>query len=186
MVSQEENHQELKPVEMAAAVIRENSKEARLTHLDSFLEEPHSFDAQVVEALPEELAREEYADIKEIKGAQTRYYYDSQDITDNYARMLAMVEDKDLLKLVAETVRHESKTYPRPTTIKLFTLAPFHLDHKTIEGLIKELAKRQEYEDIQEVKASNGAIYLYSDRLMKKAQAASIAEWTEVLRFENP
>ncbi|MGD9567737.1 MAG: hypothetical protein AB7V48_05365 [Sedimentibacter sp.] len=32
----------------------------------------------------------------------------------------------------------------------------------------------EEYNDIQEVKASNNAMYLYSDKFMKKALAASI------------
>lgn len=187
MENQEQNNTVIEPVEIIAAEIRKNAKAIKLTRLDDFFQGPHNMSQEILEQALKELESDEgFNDIKHIEGSSTRYFYCDNDITDNYAKMLAMVEDKDLFKMIAETVRHESKTYPRPTAIKLFTFPPFSLEANQMPDLLRQLKGREEYKDIQEVKASNGAIYLYSNGLMTKAQAASIAEWTEVLRFENP
>lgn len=182
-----EEEREIPPEEMIAETIREQSREVRLMRIEEFYAEPYSLAVEVVqEALNKFETEAVYGDIQRIPGAKTLYLYSTTHIRENYAMMLARVEEKDMFKTIAETVRHESKTYPRTTNIKLFTVAPFNFKREEILDVIQELEKRPEYEDIKQVKASNGAICLYSEKYLTKARAAAMTEWDEVERFENP
>lgn len=174
-------------IESMGWFIRDKSFEGKVCNAEDFLEEPFLLDIdEVLNNIKELKTREDFKDIYTIKGESAIYLFSEKYVTHNYANMLVMVEERDLLKLIAESVRNESKTYPRPTTIKLFTLRPFNLSKEDIEHVLEELKKREEYGDIKETKTSNGVLYLYSDKYMTKAHAASLAEWVEVERYENP
>lgn len=170
-----------------AELIRRTSSSYKLTKEEDFAAEPISLTGEELkEKIAELLADEEYKDIGEIKGRKGNYYYSEKYMVRNYAILLARIEDRDLLALIAETVRDESKTYPRPTDLKLFYEHPFNLTKNVLEEAVKRLGEDPRFPDIRQTKCSNGAIYLYSDLYMHPDQAAAQAEWLEVLIHENP
>ena len=167
--------------------IRDKSYENILTNAEDFLEEPFSLEVEEILSMIDELkSREEFSDICVKKGAETIYLFSEENITKNYANMMIMVEEKDLFKLVSETVREESRIYPRPTDSRLFLRQPFNLTKDEFVQILVELKKKEEYGDIQESRASNKALYLYSDKYLKKAHADSLTEWIEVEAEQNP
>lgn len=174
-------------IESMGWFIRDKSFEGQVCNAEEFLEEPFFLEVEELITSIEELKeREEFKDIYSKKGSNSLYLFSDKYVTQNYADMLVMVEEKDLLKMVADTVRKESKTYPRPTSSKLFTLRPFNLSKEQFDGVLEQLKKKEEYKDIQESKASNGVLYLYSDEYMTKAHANSLTEWLEVEQRQNP
>ncbi len=167
--------------------IRDRSYEGILTNAEDFIDEPLLMEVEEVLQMIDELkTREEFSDICISKGAEKIYLFSENYITKNYAKMMISVEEKDLLNLIAGTVREESKIYPRPTDVRLFSKAPFNLSKDDFKELYSQLVKKEEYSDIQETRASNNALYIYSDKFMKKAHAASLAEWIEVGAEQNP
>ncbi|MGB4437785.1 MAG: hypothetical protein WBJ13_00880 [Sedimentibacter sp.] len=174
-------------VALMGVFIRDKSYEGCLTNAEDFLDEPLSLEVDEVLPMIDELtAREEFSDICVKKGKEKIYLFSENHMTKNYAKMMISVEEKDLFKIIAETVREESKIYPRPTDARLFNKTPFKLSKEEFNEVYDKLRKKEEYSDIQETRASNNALYLYSERFMKKVRAASLAEWIEVEAGQNP
>lgn len=174
-------------VTLMGTFVRDRSYEGQLTNAEDFLDQPLGFEVDEVLTLIDELkTREEFADICVSKGKEKIYLYSENYITKNYANMMISVEEKDFFKMIAQTVREESRIYPRPTDARLFTKAPFKLSKEEFYEVYKELKKKDEYKDIQETRASNNALYLYSDKYIKKTLAASLTEWIEVEAEQNP
>lgn len=174
-------------VALLGCFIRDKSYESQLTNAEDFLDEPLILEVDEVLPMIDELkAREDFSDICVIKGKEKIYLFSEKHITKNYAKMMISVEERDLFKLIAETVREESKIYPRPTDARLFSKSPFKLSKEEFYKVYEQLKKKEEYQDIQETRASNNALYLYSDKFMKKAHAASLTEWIEVEAEQNP
>lgn len=183
----EEVIEEPDKVTLIGEFIRDRSYEGILTNAEDFIDEPLSLEVEEVLQMIDELKmREEFSDICISKGAERIYLFSENYITKNYAKMMISVAERDLLNLIAETVREESKIYPRPTDVRLFSKAPFNLSKDEFKELYLQLVKKEEYSDIQETRASNNAPYLYSEKFMKKAHAASLAEWIEVGAEQNP
>ncbi len=174
-------------VTQMGTLIRDKSYEGKLTNAEDFLDEPLSLEVdEILPKIDELEAREEFSDICISKGKEKIYLYSDNYITKNYANMMIYVEEKDFFKMIADIVREESRIYPRPTDARLFNKAPFKLSKEQFYEVYKQLINKEEYKDIQEVKASNNALYLYSDKFMKKAHASSLAEWIEVEADQNP
>ncbi len=170
-----------------AILIRDKSYEGILANAEDFLDEPMSLEVENLLEIIEELkAREEFSDICTINGKEKMYLYSEQYMTGKYAKMMVLVEENDLFKTISETVREESRIYPRPTDVRLFGKSPFKLSKEEFAEVYEQLKKNEEYKDIQETRASNNALYLYSDKFMRKAHAASLAEWIEVESEQNP
>ena len=64
-------------------------------------------------------------DIKLMRGSKDVYFFSESLVTHAYAKLLFRSAENDPQRLVAETVRDESSSYPRPTPLSLFTAAPF-------------------------------------------------------------
>lgn len=183
----EEVIEEPDKITLMGEFIRDRSYEGILTNAEDFIDEPLLLEVEEVLQMIDELkTREEFSDICISKGVEKIYLFSENYITKNYAKMMISVAERDLLNLIAETVREESKIYPRPTDVRLFSKAPFNLSKDEFKELYLQLVKKEEYSDIQETRASNNAPYLYSERFMKKAHAASLAEWIEVGAEQNP
>lgn len=174
-------------VALLGCFIRDKSYEGILISAEDLLDEPLSLEVdEVLDMIDELKTREEFSDICVSKGKEKIYLFSENHITKNYAKMMISVEERDLFKMIADTVREESKIYPRPTDVRLFSKAPFKLSKEEFYEVYEQLKKKEEYNDIQEARASNNAMYLYSDRFMKKAHAASLTEWIEVEAEQNP
>jgi hypothetical protein len=128
-----------------------------------------------------------YQDIRQVIGPTgIAYLFSEAYMTANYATILARIEAKDPFTTIVETVREESRAYPRPTKVTLFFEPLFQIEQCQMEPLIETMLRREDYRDIHQVVASNGAVYLYSDRYLKVGQAEYWVEWEEVGRAQNP
>jgi hypothetical protein len=135
-----------------------------------------------------EMARDErYQDVKPLVGPSGKeYLYSETHITRNYAIMLARVGEGTPCSIIAETVREESRTYPRPTKVELFYSPVFDLDRNHMETIIEGTLRNPEYADLEKLVASTGAVYLYSSKYMDHYQAERWIEWEEVGKLNNP
>ena len=61
-------------------------------------------------------------------GAKDTYYYSSANMSDNYAMIAQLIEDKDLCVMVAEMVRFNARVYPSATPLQYFRRSPYGLD----------------------------------------------------------
>jgi hypothetical protein len=169
--------------------VREDSRgSAKLTPVD-FLGTLFSNQetGKVHDVLAEMMNVDEYKAIQSVViSTGDEFLYSDKYITRNYARILARVQTNDPLAIIAETVREESKIYPRPTNIELFRERLFNIDPNDLEAQITQLGERPEYNDIKLIHASTGARYLYSVLYMSEDHARSLVEWEEVGRYDNP
>jgi hypothetical protein len=125
-------------------------------------------------------------DIKLMRGVRDVYYFSDLHITEKYAKHLFRLLERDPVRLVADTVRDESRSYPRPTAVSLFLEAPFNMSPEEFEAVLTEIAGNPDTADIGKITASNGALYLYSTQFLTAAHAESLAEWIEVEQWKNP
>jgi hypothetical protein len=130
---------------------------------------------------------ERYKDLKLVSNSRgSRYFYSEDHMTATYATVLARAEANDPLGTIAATVREDSRIYPRPTSLGTFSAPIFNMDVRELQRYSEEIASRPEYADIKIARASNGAIYLYSEQFLDPDWARSTVEWEEVGKYENP
>lgn len=186
-VEEIEDEEEKDILTLVYEYIRDKSQRLQLSNAEDLLEEPFELEAEeTIELINELKEREEFNDVRIVKRDSAIFLYSVDFISNNYAKFMIMVEEKDLFKLIANTVREESKTYPRPTGIKLFTHEPFKLTRDDLIELLKQMEDMDEYKDIKQVKTSNAKLYLYSEEFMTRQHANSLAEWIEVDKKNNP
>ena len=114
-----------------------------------------------------------------------RYYYSSQDMTQGYASML-LQKQGDPARLIAEVVRENSASYPRPVPLDMFTRPPFDLTREQVLDCLERMAGREEYRDIASTTTSASTIFLYSTLHLEPEHASMLAEWFDVGQGENP
>jgi hypothetical protein len=128
-----------------------------------------------------------YSDVKLISNSKgTKYLYCAYHMTATYAMVLSRAEANDPIGTIAATVRDESRIYPRPTRLGMFSAPVFNIDPSRIETYAREIVKDPAYPDIKLAEASNGALYLYSDLYVDARWVRSTIEWEEVEQFSNP
>jgi len=125
-------------------------------------------------------------DIRMMRGTLDTYYFSDRSITESYAKHLFRLAERDPARLIADTTRDESKTYPRPTPTTTFTDPPFNMADAELEAALAAMATDPQYKDICRVQASNGDAYLYSSEHLTEGHAAGLAEWASVGEKENP
>jgi hypothetical protein len=165
-----------------ASSIREESKaSARLTSADSLKALIPGLTSTDIGFFMEE---EAYQDIRAIvTRAGEEYFYSSQHISSTYATFLARAAGNDPVATIGETVRDESRIYPRPTGLELFLHPVFNIGPEALDGYADQVLAR--YSDIRKLTASTGATYLYSTTHLTEAHARSLMEWTEVEQYLN-
>lgn len=117
---------------------------------------------------------------------ENEWYYSRTEMLPAYAQTLLRVQDEDLLNLIADTVRNESKIYPRATRVDLFSGPPFRLSEDALTLVLTQLGTEEETADIQRTRASNGTEFLFSTRHLTPFYAGKLAEWEEVGSKEIP
>lgn len=151
----------------------------RLRTRGSMVTAKKSLEADIpnLEELLKELKEDETCkDIETVEGKKDIYYYSKAHMSDNYAMIAALVEDKDLRMTIASMVRFNCKTYPAPTPLSYFERHPYYATMAQIQRAIDSMNGKQEFEDIQKLTNSRGVPYLYSEHHMKKRYAASLIE----------
>lgn len=174
-------------IEFVVKYIREKSSLGKFITYADFFNDPINLNEEEIKVILEKFKTDEnFSDIDELVGKETRYFYSKNVMTDNYAKLIFRLEEKDLLKMIAQTVRYDSKRFPKTTNVKVFSKDPYYLKKEEISDILKQFESNDEYKDIKEVRASNGVLCLYSEEYLTKDYAAALAEWTEVTRLENP
>jgi hypothetical protein len=138
---------------------------------------------------PDEIRNDpRYEDIKTVTVAKGEtFFYSTRHMSDYYALLLARVAAHDPCATIAETVRDESKRYPRPTNVLFFMEKLFGMNEADLKASIGALQQRPEFSDIKTlVHPATGGFYLYSSRYLDEDAAASMMDWQEVGRDANP
>jgi hypothetical protein len=138
---------------------------------------------------PDEIRNDpRYEDIKTVTAATGEtFFYSTRHMSDYYALLLARVAAHDPCATIAETVRDESKRYPRPTNVLLFMEKLFGMKEADLKASVCALQQRPEFSDIKTmVHPTTGGFYLYSSRYLDEYTASSMMDWQEVGRDANP
>ncbi len=170
-----------------AKLIRKKSNKGNITKVNKINKKDIDLsDDELSEKIDLFKNNEQYEDIRILSGEKGRYLFSDRSMTKKYAKLMAQIEENNIKDSIAETVREDSKIYPRPTDISVFEKSPFNLEKDVLDNVIDQLKENNKYKDIKEVEASNGALYLYSDKYMEQDHAVGLTEWVEVIRKEIP
>ncbi|MFA9594167.1 YdhW family putative oxidoreductase system protein [Citrobacter telavivensis] len=175
------------PAEIVADFIRQSSANGQLVARELFLLPPYSVEeaelVPLLETLREGLAGD---DIAWVQGSQDDYYYSTQTMTANYADMCVQVVEKDICRAIAQAVRFDCQTYPRPYKIAMLEQSPYGFEPQQIQAALAAIETHPDYADIRTVASSNDVPYLFSERFMSYGKAYGLCEWLEVEQFQNP
>lgn len=160
--------------------IRKSSRDGSLLRLSSLCS---LFPDQDIEYC---VQNSDATDLGLIRGVRDTYYFSDLSMTETYAVHLFRIEERDPVRLVADTVRDESRIYPRPTYVSTFLDSPFFMKPAEIEETIARIAMRPDTTDIKECESSNGVKFLYSSLYLEETHATGLAEFFEVVQRENP
>ena len=117
------------------------------------------------------------ADIVFIKGEKDRYFYSNRYMTDNYAKIAMLVEEKNWPHTIAEMVRFNCKTYPASTAYTYFMEHPYYLTRPQLERALAQVFRDPRYADIATVNAANGEPYLYSRLFFTDRYGKALADY---------
>ena len=180
---------------MAADLIRENSKAGKLVLPEEIVHALHAKhgltpvgggapDGGFSMILQETMKQQ--GDLREIPGHDgLPRYYSEQYMSVAYARLLVQKEG-DPLVLIAETVRENSKVYPRPISRDTFKNEPFALTEEEMVTCLEKMKAGDQYNDIAQTVTSEGVVYLYSTLHLDPDYASMLAEWVDVGQYRNP
>jgi hypothetical protein len=176
---------------MLASSIRTDSRHnITLTPVSDLYAQAPDTDPTIIDALLKGMRTESrYADIKTVTASNGDVYFHSNKyLVDSYASTLLMVMAGDYSATIAETVREESRIYPRTTNVTIFRdQQVYGIPPHDLDVIIDEALRKPEYSDLQKiVHPSTGAVHLYSDRYIAEASAWAMMDWEEVGRANNP
>ena len=163
---------ELTPAQELAGYIRSRSAAALLTPHALLLTEVENAD----ELLAQMPADPQCEDITTRKGAKDTYYYSTANMSDNYAMIAQLIEDKDLCVMFAEMVRFNARIYPSATPLKYFQRSPYGLAPEVIEQTWKSMQGKPEYADIEELTNNQNERFLFSTKHLTRRYAKAISD----------
>ena len=166
---------QLTPAQELAGYIRSRSAAAMLT--------PHALLMAELENAEELLAQmpadPQCADIVTREGAKDIYYYSNANMSDNYAMIAQLIEDKDLCVMFAEMVRFNARIYPSATPLKYFQRSPYGLAPEVIEQTWQSMQGKPEYADIEELTNNQNERFLFSTQHLTRRYAKAISDVDE-------
>ena len=116
------------------------------------------------------------ADIVTRAGAKDTYYYSNANMSDNYAMIAQLIEDKDLCVMFAEMVRFNARIYPSATPLKYFQRSPYGLAPEVIEQTWKAMQENPAYADIEELTNNQNERFLFSTKHLTRRYAKAISD----------
>ena len=170
-------------------VVQHVRAESRLVHLAepaAFLEEPFCITEENLAEIWAALAETENAsDIVFTADERTgeEFVHSTAFLSVPYALLMLRRRHNDPLYLIAETVRDESRIYPRPTGLAVFECEPFSLSQEQALKAMIDMASDAQYADIKFFEVIPGAYYAFSDRHMTEVVARAAAQWVEVDQY---
>lgn len=175
------------PELIVADFIRQHSASGQLVARSVFLLPPYSVPETDLSALLDVLGQDANgADITCVQGAEEAYFYSTQTMTANYADMCVQVVENDICRAIAEAVRFDGRTYPRPYKVAMLTQPPYRFESQQIAAALTAMETHPDYADIRTVESSNAEPYLFSERFMSYGKAYGLCEWLEVEQYQNP
>ena len=169
---------ELTPAQQLAGFIRSRSAAALVTAHAQLISEVENAD-ELLAQMPQDPQCE---DIVSRTGAKDTYYYSSANMSDNYAMIAQLIEDRDLCVMVAEMVRFNARVYPSATPLRYFRRSPYDLTQEAIEQTWQAMQGRPEYADIEELTNNQNERFLFSTKHLTRRYAKAISdvdEWTD-------
>lgn len=167
---------------MAEKIRRESRVTTALTPLSSlFALFPDLQSVKICSLLNEMQTQVQYRDIKTVSAfSGEMYLYCQMHITDTYASLLVRSAATDACSTIVETVREESRIYPRPTKVSVFSSQVYGIPAATLQPCIVRVLNSPEYADIRKlVHPESESEYLYSNLHMTEEQAYSLMKWLE-------
>ncbi len=174
-VEEEVEEVELTEAQKLAGYIRTRTAATTLTSLSLLQEEVENFE----ELLNEIKEDETCSDILCVQGSKDVYYYSSLYMSNNYAMIASLVEEKDLARTIATMVRFNCKTYPAPTPIDYFEKQPYFSTIPQIDRALSLMKDKEEYQDIKEFINNKNVRHFYSSDGLSDRYAKSLAEVAE-------
>lgn len=169
--------------EAACAVVRDQAKRCHHLTLTDLCAQAEMERDEVRALMDEARTRPEYADVYVYEGAKDLYYYIYPTLAHNYVRGVAMAQENDLPRIIAEVVRYESKTYPRATDITTFTRFPYHYTVIQVQRMLERMARQSEYADLERYTSGKKNEYVYSTRYLTRRYATFLVEQGEDKRI---
>jgi len=131
-------------------------------------------------------ALEENEDLKGLSRPDGRiWFYSARWMSEAHARILSQ-KGGDPLPLMAETIRENSATYPRPIPLDVFRNSPFEMTEQEIQTSLQRMREQEDYKDIGATTTSIGTLFPYSSTHLEPDHAAMLAEWMDVGQANNP
>ena len=155
------------------------------THCQEEVSDEREITNASIREILEALHGAEDSPVTVVVGKERLRCFDSTVMSASYAEALNYAAEGDSLQTISATVRKESRVYPRPCLTDMFRSAPYHLEAEELQATIQTLVMdSSDYKDICRATASNGDVYLYSERYLNRARAEYLAEWESVGCFE--
>ena len=166
---------ELTPAQQLAGYIRSRSAAALVTAHAQLASEVENAD-ELLAQMPQDPQCE---DIVSRTGAKDTYYYSSANMSDNYAMIAQLIEDRDLCVMFAEMVRFNARIYPSATPLRYFQRSPYGLAPEEIEQTWKTMQGRPEFADIEELTNNQNERFLFSTQYLTRRYAKAISDVDE-------
>ena len=166
---------ELTPAQQLAGFIRSRSAAALVTAHAQLTSEVENAD-ELLAQMPQDPQCE---DIVSRTGAKDTYYYSSANMSDNYAMIAQLIEDRDLCVMFAEMVRFNARIYPSATPLRYFQRSPYGLAPDEIEQTWKTMQGRLEFADIEELTNNQNERFLFSTQYLTRRYAKAISDVDE-------
>ena len=163
--------------------IRQAAKNGKFVRLSELCTE-FELDREVMLAVIAEMkAQEGYDDLYCYEGTKEIYYYVYPKIAHNYVRNCALAESDDIERIVAEVVRYESKTYPRPTCTEAFGRFPYRYTSHQVKVALERMLPNAEYADLKTYTSKvQQKLYIYSTQYLDVKRAEFLADDSEDFR----
>ena len=166
---------ELTPAQQLAGYIRSRSAAALVTAHAQLASEVENAD-ELLAQMPQDPQCE---DIVSRTGAKDTYYYSRANMSDNYAMIAQLIEDRDLCVMFAEMVRFNARIYPSATPLRYFQRSPYGLAPDEIEQTWKTMQGRPEFADIEELTNNQNERFLFSTQYLTRRYAKAISDVDE-------
>ena len=166
---------EMTPAQQLAGYIRSRSAAALVTAHAQLTSEVENAD-ELLAQMPQDPQCE---DIVSRTGAKDTYYYSSANMSDNYAMIAQLIEDRDLCVMFAEMVRFNARIYPSATPLRYFQRSPYGLAPDEIEQTWKTMQGRPEFADIEELTNNQNERFLFSTQYLTRRYAKAISDVDE-------
>jgi hypothetical protein len=127
-----------------------------------------------------------FEDIVMLRRGEECCFYSDRFMSRSFAETAARVASGDPVRIVVESVRFDSATYPRPTPADAFTGPPYCLAADQLLAALAVIAGDERYADVRTVRASDGSLFLFSADHIDPDRAAAMAERLAVGQFDNP